>query len=573
VQAIPERRIARAARRKRSRTLVCLVGVQTSQFPRAMDLARRFRARGIPVLIGGFHVSGVLAMFPDTPPHLQALMSTGVTLVKGEVEDTWGTILRHAAAGRLAPLYASNRKPDLRHAPVPRLHTSVLRRFIYRRFGTIDMSRGCPFTCSFCTIIHVHGRRTRSRDATLVAEAIETNYRAAGTCHYFFTDDNFSRNPNWRAIFRQLIRLREECGVPVRFLMQVDLIAHRIPDFARLAKRAGCFQVFLGLESLNPASLRDAAKRQNPVREYAHLIDVWHEAGLLTHVGYIIGFPHDDPESVRADIRALKQDIHPDIASFFMLTPLPGSVDYRLMTEADASLDDDLNRYDTFHPVVDHPRMTREAWSTLYQEAWQDFYSFEYMRKRLTHAPREHYVTLLQMYLWYKSATSTEHFHPMMTGFLRVKPRRDRRPGHDVEGPLRHLKRRIPEVCTTLAGYRRVLSEIQALWLATHADGAPSARGRCRGWIEFMRETFGSSAVRSEAGGGTEREVSDSTRDTADAEGGEYNHDPREARVNERVAHALVNRIDVHRDNLFFESRRDRHPCSLADSTKRIYHR
>jgi Radical SAM superfamily len=504
VQPLPERRILSAHRRRGTQVVVCLVGVQTSQAPRASDVALRLRARGVAVLIGGFHVSGTLAMLGEPPAHLRQLLDAGVTLVKGEVEAIWGTILQDAVTGDLRPLYdAGEDKPDLRRAPVPRLHPRLLRRFVYRHFGTLDAGRGCPFTCSFCTIINVQGRTMRSRDADVIAAALAENYRTTGTCHYFFTDDNFARNPNWKAIFGELVRLREEARIPLRFLMQVDLLSHRIPDFVALARRAGCFQVFLGMESLNPASLRDGGKRQNHVADYAALVETWHRAGILTHVGYIIGFPHDRPTSVRADLHRLREEVRPDLASFFMLSPLPGSADHLRIVRSGIPLDDDLNGFDTFHPVIDHPQMSREEWVDLYREAWRDFYAPAHLERQLAQAPADQHTTLLQMYLWYGAAIRVERFHPMMTGFFRVKPRRDRRPGHAVEGRVRHLRRRLPEWIDTLGGYARVLAELRRLWIATRPEvrarpvdatassiGGRSEPAAVRSWMRFLRTMF-----------------------------------------------------------------------------------
>src|SRR5262249_34981405 len=160
---------------------------------------------------------------------------------------------------------------------------------------------------------------------------------------------------------------------------------------------------------------------------YGDLLAAWKRAGVLTHVGYIIGFPHDTPDSVRNSVRRL-QELEVDIASFFMLTPLPGSADHAAMVRAGIAIDADLNRHDTFHPVGAHPGMSRAAWRALYEEAWQTFYSREHMRRRLAAAAPASRMTLLHMYLWYRTASAVERYHPMMTGFGRLKPRRDRRP-------------------------------------------------------------------------------------------------------------------------------------------------
>src|SRR5262249_20608505 len=308
----------------------------------AAALASRLRSHGASVLVGGFHVSGSLAMLPATTPELQALLDRGVTLVAGEVESAWKAILGDAVAGRLLPLYdLLEARPDLSSAPVPRLDDRVLSRFVWRHFATLDAGRGCPFACSFCTIINVQGREMRARSPDCILAAVRENQRRSAISHYFFTDDNFARHPDWRGIFRRLIHLREATGEGIRFLMQADLVSHRLADFIAMAGDAGCFQVFLGMESLDADALRASGKRQNRVDEYASLVRAWQEAGILVHVGYIVGFPHDTPESVARSVREL-QALGVDVASFFMMCPLPGSADHLRLIKEGVQLDGDL---------------------------------------------------------------------------------------------------------------------------------------------------------------------------------------------------------------------------------------
>lgn len=493
VDSLPLRLVQAAARVPATRVVVCLVGVQTSQFPRACDLARRFRRLGLPVLIGGFHVSGMLAFDAAMPSELQDLMDAGVSVVQGEVEDSWADILADAIAAKLRPFYDCSRdKPDIARAPVPRLDARLERKFVFRHFATIDASRGCPFSCSFCTIINVQGRRMRARDPSALATAIEDNFINLGTHHYFFTDDDFARNPGWRAIFEMLIQLRKEKGIAIRFLMQVDALAHRQPDFVELARQAGCFQVFLGMESLNPSSLHEAGKRQNHVADYADLIATWHAAGVLTHVGYIIGFGQDTPGQVQEDLRRLREEVRPDIASFFLWTPLPGSVDHKRMLEHGERLDDDLNRYDTFHPVIDHPHMSRSQWSALYRQAWQDFYAPAILRRQLAQVSGEEHLTLMQMYLWYLAAIRVEGDHPMMSGFGRLKPRADRRDGVEVQNVLAHAYTRLREMRRSLVGYGTIVRELHDLWEQTSVDGQQAAQAsRLGSWRAFVRLMLG----------------------------------------------------------------------------------
>ncbi|HSW38702.1 MAG TPA: radical SAM protein, partial [Acidobacteriota bacterium] len=205
VQKIPVDRIIRSNRPPHQKSIIVLAGVQSNQFPRAADLARRFRAGGLQVLIGGFHVSGMLAMLPEISPEIQELLDCGVSVVKGEVEETWGEILRDALADRLQPLYDfMDCKPDLYTRPIPVMDENYLKKFAVSNFGTIDTSRGCPFNCSFCSIINVQGRKMRIRSPKLLIDTLRENYHRSRLFFYFFTDDNFARNSEWREIFTLL---------------------------------------------------------------------------------------------------------------------------------------------------------------------------------------------------------------------------------------------------------------------------------------------------------------------------------------------------------------------------------
>jgi radical SAM superfamily enzyme YgiQ (UPF0313 family) len=468
VQKIPVDRILRSNRLPDRRTIIALAGVQTNQFPRAADLARKFRAGGLQVLIGGFHVSGALALSQDMTPEIQQLIDLGVSVVKGEVEETWGDILRDAAEDRLKPLYDFlDRKPDLYNRPIPLIDRKYLKRFIVSNFGTIDCSRGCPFNCSFCSIINVQGREMRVRSPELLVETLRENYRRHRIDYYFFTDDNFARNNGWREIFNSLIRLREKERIPIRFMIQADTQSHKIPDFIKLASRAGCTQVFIGMESINPENLRSAGKMQNNVQEYRNLIAAWHEAKIATHVAYIFGFPFDTADSIREDVHRLQNELEVEQASFFMLTPIPGSRDHVHMVQSGVDMQPDLNSYDSFHETVRHPNFAPGELEAAYRGAWKDFYSFNYMRDVLARANPVNYWNIFFDFLWYKNSALIEGGHPMIHGFFRLKNRTDRRSGFAVESRLRHYRRRVREVRHLLHSWLSLALEMEELWLQT----------------------------------------------------------------------------------------------------------
>lgn len=468
VQKIPVKKIIRSNRLPHSRTVVALAGVQSNQFPRAADLARKFRAGGLQVLIGGFHVTGTLALSRDTTPEIQELIDLGVSVVKGEVEETWAEILLDASKDRLKPLYDfMDRKPDLTDMPIPVIDRKYLKRFVTKNFGTIDCSRGCPFNCSFCSIINVQGREMRVRSPESLGKTLRQNYRDHGIYFYFFTDDNFARNRCWREIFEMLARMREEEKIPIQFMIQVDTQSHKIPDFVSMASRAGCTQVFIGMESINPDNLKAAGKAQNHVRDYRNLIAAWHNAKIATHVAYIFGFPFDTPESIRQDVQRLQNELGVEQASFFMLTPIPGSQDHVRMVKAGAHMEPDLNRYDSFHETVRHPNFEPGELSNAYREAWKNFYSFDYMRDVLARANPENYWNIFCNFIWYKNSALIEEGHPMIHGFFRLKDRRDRRPGYAVESRLRHYSRRFREVRRLMRSWVSLALEMEELWLQT----------------------------------------------------------------------------------------------------------
>jgi radical SAM superfamily enzyme YgiQ (UPF0313 family) len=486
VQKIPFDRLIRSNCPPASRTVVGLVGVQSNQFPRAADLARRFRQGGVAVMIGGFHVSGSMALFPEGRPEIQELIDIGVTIVKGEVEDSWADLLRDALRDRLKPVYDfMSNKPALSNQPVPKSLSSYMKRFVAPKFGTIDCSRGCPFNCSFCTIINVQGKEMRVRSVASLEQAIRTNYRTHGIDYYFFTDDNFARNTNWRGVFEMLVRLRTE-GVGITFMMQVDTLSYKLPDFVDLAARAGCTQVFIGMESINPKNLKATGKGQNRVQDYRKLIGAWHGAKVATHVAYIIGFPFDTPESVQEDIAHLKHELKVEQVSFFMLTPIPGSRDHEQMVRSGEWMDPDLNNFDSFHETARHPNFKPGEWYAAYRKAWNDFYSFDYMREVLANAHPENYWNIFRNFIWYRNSCMIENGHPMIHGFFRLKDREDRRPGFLVESRFRHFIRRFHEIRLLVPAWMSLLLEMEELWLQTRKRSEAEVKLRVE--LERMRK-------------------------------------------------------------------------------------
>jgi radical SAM superfamily enzyme YgiQ (UPF0313 family) len=416
-------------------TLVMLVGVQSNQFPRALDIARPLRRQGIRVGIGGFHVSGTIAMLAEPDPDVRRAQEMGVFLFAGEAEEgRLEQVLGDAAADRLRPLYNfMDDLPNLAGVPAPVLPAVRIKRTAGAH-TSFDAGRGCPYQCSFCTIINVQGRKSRRRSAADIEGIVRTNL-AEGIRRFFITDDNFARNKDWEAMLDRLIHLREVEGLKFNLIIQVDTLCHRIPNFIEKCGRAGVKRVFIGLENINPESLMGAKKRQNKITEYRKMLLAWKRAGCITYCGYILGFPNDTMESIRHDIEIIQRELPVDLLEFFYLTPLPGSEDHKKLHGQGVPMDPDMNKYDLNHATTAHPRMSEAEWRRAYRMAWNTYYSDRHIEVVLRRAAASNISPGKTLFLmaWFKGCISIEEIHPLEGGFLRLKFRRDRRPGLPVE--------------------------------------------------------------------------------------------------------------------------------------------
>ena len=149
------------------------------------------------------------------------------------------SLLRDIDAGTLKPIYNYlSDMPEMNAATLPVLPRWAVTK-VAGHYSSFDAGRGCPFQCSFCTIINVQGRKSRYRTADDVEQIVRAN-AAQNITRFFVTDDNFARNRNWEPILDRLIELREREGFKIRLLLQVDTLCHRIPGFIEKAARAGC---------------------------------------------------------------------------------------------------------------------------------------------------------------------------------------------------------------------------------------------------------------------------------------------------------------------------------------------
>jgi radical SAM family protein len=450
--------------------MVMLVGVQSNQTPRALDIARPLRAMGIQVAIGGFHMSGVISMINGDDPALREAQAMGLAVFAGEAEGRLDEVLRDAHAGQLKPLYNyMNDLPNIEGAPFPILKHERLKR-TGGAITSFDAGRGCPYQCSFCTIINVQGRKSRRRSADDIENIVRSN-AAQGVFRFFITDDNFARNKDWEIILDRLIHLREVEKFDLSLIIQVDTMCHRLPSFIAKCRRAGVKKAYIGLENINPANLVAAKKKQNKITEYRKMLLEWQKAGILVYAGYITGFPNDTAESILNDLEVIKRELPIDVLEIHYLTPLPGSEDHQKMFRAGTWMDPDLNKYDLHHITCEHPRMSKEEWAYAYRESWKRYYSFEHCERVMRRAASMRgFGSILFIMTWFKASFELENCHPVESGLLRLKSRRDRRASMPIEPVWRFYPKYIAEIVRKTVGWAEIYLRLRLIYLRVKHD-------------------------------------------------------------------------------------------------------
>ncbi len=441
---IQPKKIIASIRARGGKALICLVGVQTNQFPRAVDLAKPFLDAGLPVALGGFHVAGCLSMLEELPPEISAAMEMGISMFAGEAEEgRLDEVLQDAWEGSLKPLYTYiDDLPALDGTPTPTLPAEVLVH-THNSISSFDLGRGCPFQCSFCTIINVQGRKSRFRTPDDLERIVREN-AAQGIRDFFITDDNLARNRHWEAFFDRLIQLKLTQGLRVSLIIQVDTLCHKIPNFIEKARMAGVRRAFIGLENINPDNLLEAKKRQNKITDYREMLQKWSDHGVYTWAGYITGFPADTKQSILRDIEIIKRELPIDILEIFFLTPLPGSEDHRNLLRKGQWMDPDLNKYDLHHRLTHHSKMKDAEWEEAYHAAWRSYYSDEHLEtiaRRHAATGKRNPGKVIRFLTEFRILYEVEGIHPLEGGVVRLKYRADRRPDRPMEWPgVFHLK-------------------------------------------------------------------------------------------------------------------------------------
>ncbi len=396
-------------------TLVALVGVQSHQLHRALDLAALARARGVDsCVLGGPHV-----MTCDT----SNLQGCGVSFALAEAELVWPAILRDALAGAPAAVYGREQRWQARLEP-PVLRPPSrrdLRRYAVPLLG-IYPARGCPYVCNFCSVIKIAGRTVRSQPVETTMASLRAA-KAAGVRLIMFTSDNFNKIADAPELLQAMIDER----IRLPFFAQCDAMVYRQEELFELMARAGCFQIFVGAESFSREALRSAHKLQNHPERYSEILALCRRYGISSHFSNILGFPTDSEATIAEHLHILKA-LAPDLASFYVLTPIPGTEQYDEFRRDGLITESNLDRFDASEVVWRHPRIAPERLMTLLFDAYRSFCTAPSVAHRFLRTAARHWdfrtateLTAVFCYAMQSRLGARTRTHPMAGGIRRVR--------------------------------------------------------------------------------------------------------------------------------------------------------
>lgn len=380
-------------------TLVAIVGVQSHQFHRALDLAAYARRHGVRhCVIGGPH-----PMTCDTTP----LQGRGVSFALAEAELIWREILEDALTGELQPVYGTDHRwaDQLPGAVISPPSSADLARYWVPMLGIYPV-RGCPYQCNYCSVIKISGRQVRSPDLESTLMSLRLAKRS-GIEMIMFVSDNFNKFPGARELLQSMIDEK----LNLRFFCQCDTQIAKDPELVELLGRANCFEMFVGVESFNRKTLKAAGKYHNHPEQYVEIIRLCNEAGIRPHFSNIIGFPSDDEKEIFHHLDVLKT-LRPKVVSFYILTPIPGTEQYNEFSKSGVITEQNLDRFDATYPTWSHPSLSHERLLDLLYRCYIDYYGFLLRTGSLSEENKR--IAIFGRY------SASQRMHPMSGGVDRL---------------------------------------------------------------------------------------------------------------------------------------------------------
>jgi len=357
------------------RTLdVDLIGmtVITGTAPRAYELAAHFRSRGIPVVLGGPHVTLVP---DDAKPHADAV-------VVGYAEDTWPELLRDLACGQMKPQYTQSPDLSLAGRPLPRRDLMPGARFLTN--NVFEATRACIHNCEFCVVPAAWGRKPYQKPV----EDVVADITRHGARKLIFVDLNLIADRGYaQRLFEALIPLKVQW-----YGLSTVLLAEDLP-LLKLAARSGCRGLLIGFESIVSANLRQSSKGFNRPSRFKEVVALMHAHGIAVYGCFVFGMDHDTPD-VFLETARLAVDAGIDLPRFAISTPFPGTALYHRLEREGRILTRNWELYDGQHVVFQPARMSVQELQEGTERAWRAAYSMGSIARRLRKSPAAPWIAL-----------------------------------------------------------------------------------------------------------------------------------------------------------------------------------
>lgn len=358
--------------------MICISSISSTAI-RAFQIAERFKKSGTPVALGGPHST----FLPEES------LQYADYVIRGEGEETLVELVEHLETGK--PLDSINglsyktaegivNNPprellkDLESAPIPDF--SLVYKWEKAMVKPIATSRGCPFACRFCSVIPMFGRKYRFKSIGRIIDEIMAANPKKG--HLFFIDDNFAAN---KKRTKELLRAIIDKKIKFEWSAQVRTDVAKDPELLDLMKKAGCFAVYIGFESINPKTLSLYNKGQE-LADIENSIKLVKQHNINIHGMFVLGSDTDDIETIRNTGKfAKKLDI--ESIQFMMLTPLPGTPVFEELKSSGRLIHTDWSRYDAHHAVFEPKLMTAFELHVETLKAMARFYSWTAILRNL----------------------------------------------------------------------------------------------------------------------------------------------------------------------------------------------
>jgi radical SAM superfamily enzyme YgiQ (UPF0313 family) len=330
---------------------------------RAYDIADAYRRKGIPVVLGGIHPT---ALPEEAKEHADSV-------VLGEAEEVWPHLIEDARMGNLKPFYRQEGYTDLSKIPIPR--REILPKRGYLPLDVVQVTRGCPYRCEFCTVQKFFGEAYRFRPISDVVDEV----RRLPHRWMMFNDDNIIGNPSYSVdLLKALVPLKK------KWFSQASLSGLKKIENVEWLAKSGCTSLLIGFESLSKKNLMTSKKFQNDPAEYREIIESLHRHGIAICGSFIFGFDEDDPSVFEETVSfAIQTKLF--LAIYMILTPYPGTTFYDRVRNEGRLVQDQwwlLEMPEDYAPYFLPMKMSAEALREGWQRAWKEFYSLPSIWKR-----------------------------------------------------------------------------------------------------------------------------------------------------------------------------------------------